>query len=103
MQLLFFYRAWKRESRFCSKAAEIKNLKLVNPISSKSEILEKRLSCNRCKQKFNSVNDRKVHEARYCGKLKFRMTKKFSNSVKNASGTEREIVRQFGRAGFKRI
>ena len=71
----------------------------MKPIGAKLENLEKSLKCNRCQQKFKSVNSRKVHEARYCGKLKARVDINFSNSVKKASGTEFESVHAFKNLG----
>ena len=83
------------ESRYCRKAEENTKHELVKPIGAKFANLEKSLRCNRCQQKFKSVNDRKLHEARYCGKLKARVTRSFSSSVKDASGTEFESVLAF--------
>ena len=44
---------------------------------------------------FKSVNCRKIHEARYCGKLKAKVDRSFSGSVEDASGTEFESVQAF--------
>ena len=41
------------------------------------------------------VSGRKLHEARYCGKLKATITRSFSSSVKKASGTEFVSVQAF--------
>ena len=68
---------------------------LVKPIGAKFKNLEKSLRWNRCEQKLKSVNGRKAHEARYCGKLKARANKSFSSSVKDASGTRFESVHTF--------
>ena len=83
------------ESRYCKKAEENTKHELVKPIGAKFKNFEKSLRCNRCQHKFKSVNGRKVHEARYCGKLKARVTRIFSSSVKDASDTEFESVQAF--------
>ena len=83
------------ESRYCKKAEENSKPDLVKPIGAKFESPQKCLRCNRRQQKFKSVNGRKIHEARYCGKLKARVTRSFSSSVKDAFGTKFESVQAF--------
>ena len=83
------------ESKYCKTADENTKPQLVKPIGAKFKNLEKSLTCKRCQQKFKSVNGRKVHEARYCGKLKARVNRSFSSSVRDASGTELGSVNAF--------
>ena len=80
------------KSKHCKKAEENTKPQLVKPIGAKFENLEKSLICNRCQQKLKTVNGRKVHEARYCSKLKARVNRSFSSCVKDASSTEFENV-----------
>ena len=78
------------QTRFC-KAGLSKNV--VD--KSKFEQLEASLTCDKCERKFKTVNGRKVHQSRYCGKPKADATRVFSCKVQDVLGNEFENIEAF--------
>ena len=78
------------QTRFC-KAGLSKNV--VD--KSKLEQLEASLTCDKCERKFKTVNGRKVHQSRYCGKPKAVATRVFSCKVQDVLGNEFENIEAF--------
>ena len=78
------------QTRFC-KAGLSKNV--VD--KSKFEQLEASLTCDKCERKFKTVNGRKVHQSRYCGKPKAVATRVFSCKVQDVLGNEFENIEAF--------
>ena len=62
---------------------------------SKFEQLEASLTCDKCERKFKTVNSRKVHQSRYCGKPKAVATRVFSCKVQDVLGNEFENIEAF--------
>ena len=83
------------KSIYCKKAVENKKTELAKPTGAKFENLK--LSRNAIDANKNSspFNGQKVHEARFCGKLKARVTRRSSSCVNHASVAEFENVQTF--------
>ena len=57
--------------------------------------LQLRFTCDKCERKFKTVNGRKVHQSRYCGKPKAVATRVFSCKVQDVLGNEFENIEAF--------
>ena len=69
--------------------AEAAGLK-INVAKTKNMGVEASLTCDKCERKFKTVNGRKVHQSRYCGKPKAVATRVFSCKVQDVLGNELE-------------
>ena len=86
----YSYRTQSAPNKIC-KAGLSKNV--VD--KSKFEQLEASLTCDKCERKFKTVNGRKVHQSRYCGKPKAVATRVFSCKVQDVLGNEFENIEAF--------
>ena len=79
----------------CTKQDSAKPVSKNVVDKSKFEQLEASLTCDKCERKFKTVNGRKVHQSRYCGKPKAVATRVFSCKVQDVLGNEFENIEAF--------